>query len=256
LLHSKTKFRHFYPLTEIIGIFITAWAVALCYLLQGRFDNNSLLLFLATLAYYALDHGLDARRFRTESFSHYLKICLLLCALSVLAFGVLLFYFGFMESLGNFMLRFYPTSAIGLLYILLRTKTAKGFLILKSLLIALGVGFAISFPSLHGKTLIAPLLCWVNVLVFAYMERNKDAELGNANLFNNGFKKKSLLVGLVIVAIAGTIMQWNLYLHGGFGLSIYACLSIIIMVNEAKFRQNTYRWWLDALLPLAFLPLG
>jgi hypothetical protein len=254
-LHSRTNFRHFYPLTELIGIFITAWAVALSYGLQGQFDINTLLLFLATLAYYALDHGLDARRFRTESFSHYLKLCMALCALSVLAFGVLLFQFGFMESLRSFMLRFYPTLATGLLYISLRTKTAIGFLILKSLLIALGVGFAISFPSLHVKTLIAPLLCWVNVLVFAYMERNKDVELGNANLFNNGFTKKSLLVGLVIVVITGIIMQWILSVNGGYGLSIYACLSIIIMVNEAKFRQNTYRWWLDALLPVTFLPL-
>ena len=255
-MRLKTNFRHFYPVTELIGIFITAWAVSLIYGLLGQFGANAIMLFLATLAYYALDHGLDARRFRNDSLSHYLKVCLLLCVVSILAFGGMLFYFGFMESLLSFMLRFYPTLAIGIFYILLRNKTSKGFLLLKSLLIALGVGFAISFPSLHINTLIAPLLCWVNVLVFACMERNKDAELGNANLFNAGCTKKSLLVGLVIVVAIGLIIQRIFSEQGGLGLSIYVFLSIIILVNEAKFKQNTYRWWLDALLPVAFLPFG
>jgi len=255
-LHSKTEFRHFYPLTELIGIFVTAWAVALSYGLQGQFDANALLLFLSTLAYYAMDHSLDALRFRAASLSYYLKICIMLCCLSVLAFGGVLFYFGFMESLLSFMLRFWPTLVTAVLYVLLRSTTAKGFLILKSLLIVLGVGFAISFPCMQLKTLIAPLLCWVNVLVFACMERNKDAELSNANLFDVGFTKKRLMLVLVIVFAAGMIMQWIFFVKGGLGLSVYAFLSIIILMNESKFRENTYRWWLDALLPVAFLPLG
>jgi len=180
----------------------------------------------------------------------------MLCCLSVLAFGGVLFYFGFMESLLSFMLRFWPTLVTAVLYVLLRSTTAKGFLILKSLLIVLGVGFAISFPCMQLKTLIAPLLCWVNVLVFACMERNKDAELSNANLFDVGFTKKRLMLVLVIVFAAGMIMQWIFFVKGGLGLSVYTFLSIIILMNESKFRENTYRWWLDALLPVAFLPLG
>jgi hypothetical protein len=255
-LHSKTEFRHFYPLTEFIGIFITAWAIALSYGLHGQFDANTILLFLSTLGYYALDHGLDLIRFQNTSLRCYLRAYMALFVLSACVFGAVVFYAGIMESLRIFMLRFWPTLLIAALYFLVRRKTTQLFLLIKCLLISLGVGFAVSFPFLHPEILIAPLVCLSNVLVFAFLERNKDAELGNANLFHVGFKKNYLVYGLVIVSAAGIIMQWVFDFKGGFGLAIYAFLSFMILINETKFRENTYRWWLDALLPVAFLPLG
>lgn len=237
-------------------MFITAWSVALCCGLYNGFDTNVLLLFLSTLGYYALDHALDIFRYRKSGLNHYLIACLLLALLSMLSFAAVLVFFGFAKTSDAFTARFWPTLLISGCYLLLRLNRASLLLFVRLLLIALGVGFAIVFPSQMKESMLATTVCFCNVWAFAYMERNKDAELGNKSLFNGVFEKNSLQILLLCAAITGVFFRLFFAIQGGFGLAFYAVSCLLILKNESKFKQNTYRWWLDALLPLAFLPLG
>ena len=237
-------------------MFITAWSVALCCGLHNGFDANVLLLFLSTLGYYAVDHALDIFKFRKSGLQLYLIACLLLAFAATLIFTGILVFHGFEKTWVAFTVRFWPTLLISGCYLLLRLSRAPLMLFVRPLLIALGVGFAIVFPSRITESMVASMVCFCNVWVFAFLERKKDAELGNTNLFNGSFGKNSLNMVLVVTAIAGVFFRLFFATQGGFGLAIYAVSCLLILKNESKFRQNTYRWWLDALLPVAFLPLG
>lgn len=255
-MHSKTNFRHYYPLTEFIGVFVTAWAIALCCGLYNGFDANILLLFLSTLGYYALDHALDIFKFRKTGLQLYLIACLLLALLAMLSFAAVLVFYGIEKTSVAFVGRFWPTLLISGGYFLVRLSRARLLLFVRPLLIAMGVGFAIVFPAQMTDCMVASVVCFCNVCAFAYMERHKDAELGNTSLFNGVFEKYSLQILLLCAAIAGVVFRLFFAVQGGVGLSVYAVSCLLILKNETKFRLNTYRWWLDALLPVAFLPFG
>ena len=237
-------------------MFITAWSVALCCGFHNGFDANVLLLFLSTLGYYAVDHALDIFKFRKSGLQLYLIACLLLAFAATLIFTGILVFHGFEKTWVAFTVRFWPTLLISGCYLLLRLSRASMMLFFRPLLIALGVGFAIVFPSQMNEGMVAIMVCFCNVWAFAFLERKKDAELGNTNLFNGVFEKNSLQILLLFAAITGVFSRLFFATQGGFGLAFYTVSCLLILKNESRFRQNTYRWWLDALLPVAFLPLG
>jgi hypothetical protein len=166
-------------------VFITAWSVALCCGLNNGFDTNVLLLFLSTLGYYALDHALDIFRFRKSGLQLYLIACLLLGLTAMLIFTGILVFHGFEKTWVAFTVRFWPTLLISGCYLLLRLSRAPLMLFVRPLLIALGVGFAIVFPSQMNEGMVAIMVCFCNVWAFAFLERKKDAELGNTNQLTN-----------------------------------------------------------------------
>lgn len=237
-------------------MFITAWAVALCCGLYNGFDANVLLLFLSTLSYYALDHALDIFKLRKTGLHIYLIACLLLALLAMLSVAAVLVYYGFEKTSVAFVGRFCPTLLISGGYLIVRLSRARLLLFVRPLLIAMAVGFAIVFPAQVPVSMLASVVCFCNVCAFAYMERNKDAELGNRSLFHGVFEKNNLQILLLCAAIAGVIFGLFFAVQAGIGLAFYAVSCLLILKNETKFSQNTYRWWLDALLPVAFLPLG
>ncbi len=256
MLHSKTDFRHYYPLTEIVGVFITAWAVALSCGLYNGFDIQILLLFLSTLGYYSIDHALDLLKFRKSELKFYLLGSLLLALMALLIFTGTLVFCGFEKTWIAFVNRFWPTLLISGIYLLVRLSRSSVLLFVRPLMIAMGVGFAIVYPVYMAESMVAAMVCFCNVWVFGFMERNKDAELGNASVFNSLFGKNSMYILLLGAAIAGVFFRLFFAVQEGIGLAFYAVFCILILKNESKFRQNTYRWWLDAVLPVAFLPLG
>jgi hypothetical protein len=88
------------------------------------------------------------------------------------------------------------------------------------------------------------------------MERHKDEMFGNRNIFQLRLKKNGLISFLIFLILLGIISDLFLDIKQGFGLTFYSFFSLMVVLSERKFRQNTYRWWLDALLPVAFLPFG
>lgn len=254
---SKTNLLFFYPKTELVGVFVTAWAVSLCYVLAQQPDLNGGLLFFATLGYYSIDHFFDLRRIKQENLTVFTGWYMALIVFSAVAFAGLMVLHGFSSSFNGFMLKFWPTALIGAIYFALRFFGNGWFTaLLKWPLISLSVGFAINISATDLEMEITLLVCLCNVMAFSYLERKKDAGLGNVNLFNAGLNKGVLISFLLLVFGAGIILALFYHVPIGWGATVYGMLVLMICIFETKFRQNTYRWWLDALLPLAFLPFG
>jgi hypothetical protein len=240
-----------------VGVFITAWAMALCFMLVNEPNWNALFLLLSTLGYYSLDHLLDLRKINSVALKSYTIWYFVLIVLSISVYLGLTIYLGFSQSIYGFLMRFWPTVLIGLLYLSLRfLKQGLFSAALKLLMIAFAAGFAIVFPAEAKHLLIAPLVCLSNVLVFSYLERKKDFALGNNGLFQVSSTETWLTYFLIVLAGTAVLMKIIFDVKYGFGAGIYSILALFMMQNESKFRQNTYRWWLDALLPVAFLPFG
>gem|GEM_PF-2521710 len=257
MLPLKINYLFFYPKTELVGVFITAWAVSICYALVQQPDLNCGLLFFATLGYYSIDHFFDLRRIKQANLTVFTGWYLALIVISALAFAGLMVLHGFASSFNGFMHKFWPTTLIGAIYFALRFWGNGRFTaIMKWFLISLSVGFAINFPAADLETAMPVLVCLCNVMAFSFLERKKDEGLGNVNLFNAGLKKGVIISFLLMVSGAGIIMAWFYNVPRGWGAAVYGVLVLLICSLETKFRQNTYRWWLDALLPMAFLPFG
>lgn len=256
---SPSKINHWFfsPRTELVGVFITAWAVTLSFTLVNEPNWNAVLLFLSTLGYYSLDHLLDLRKINSAALKSYRIWYGGVIVLSILGFFGLTIYLGFKQSMHGFLMRFWPTGLISLLYlILLFYKQDKIFVTLKLLMVGFAAGFAIAFPAGHEALIVASLVCLNNILAFSYLERKKDYALGNVSIFRTSSKGIWLIYFSFMVAGAGILMELFFDVKYGFGAGIYSMLALVVMWNESKFRQNTYRWWLDALLPIAFLPFG
>lgn len=240
-----------------MGVFITAWAVTLSFTLVNEPNWNAVLLFLSTLGYYSLDHLLDLRKINSAALKSYRIWYGGVIVLSILGFFGLTIYLGFEQSMHGFLMRFWPTGLIGLLYMsLLFFKQNLIFATLKLLMVAFAAGIAIAFAKEDKALITAPLVCLSNILTFSYLERKKDCVLGNVNIFRTSSNGIWLIYFLIMVAGAGILMALFFDVKYGFGAGIYSMLALVVMWNESKFRQNTYRWWLDALLPIAFLPFG
>lgn len=240
-----------------MGVFITAWAVALCFVLVNEPDLNAVLLFFSTLGFYSLDHLLDLRKINSVDLKSYMIWYSGLIVISISGFLGLTIYLGAEQSMHGFLMRFWPTGLIGLLYLNLRFfKQDLIFATLKLLMVAFAAGFAIAFPAGDKALIVAPLVCLSNVLAFSYLERKKDYALGNVNIFRTSSNGIWLIYFIFMLSGAGILMELFFDVKYGFGAAIYSMIALVMMRNESKFRQNTYRWWLDALLPIAFLPFG
>lgn len=210
----------------------------------------------ATMGYYSLDHWLDLKGISGKGLERYrLANGLLLFSATLFAL-ILAASNGFVASVLSFAERFWLSGLIGVIYFLLRWVKIPLTVWLKPLLIALAAGAAIANPDLGLDLLHAALVCFCNVLVFACLERHKDLELGNPNLFNIGLEKRWLTGFIVLAILIGIVSDFLLKNSHGYGLTLYAFLSLMILLSEQKLKESTYRWWLDACLPLAFLPIG
>ncbi len=239
-----------------MGVFITSWSVALSFWLSQGFELNMFLLALATMGYYSLDHWLDLKAITGAGLERFRLANGLLLLTATLFALILAASNGFVATVLSFAERFWLSGLIGAIYFLLRWVRSPLKVLLKPLLIALAAGAAIAKPALGLDWLQAALVCFCNVLVFAYLERNKDLELGNPNLFNSGFEKRWLTGFIVLAILFGIASDFLLEHRHGYGLTLYAFLSLMILLSEQKLKESTYRWWLDACLPLAFLPIG
>ena len=256
MLHSKINFRHYYPLTEVVGVFITAWSIGLCYVLCQGLDIYAYLLVCACVVYYGFDHWQDLQKLSDGYYLKYRRINLLTLVFASLIGLFIMVQSGFMQTLQAFYERFWPTVWISVAYVFLRRLHYAWVDYLKILLVALAVGLAVEVPSMGLKTVHAVLICVCNLMVFAYLERHKDELFGNRNVFQLGLKKRGLISFLIFLILLGIISDLFLDIQQGFGLTFYSFFSLMVVLSERKFRQNTYRWWLDALLPVAFLPIG
>lgn len=247
----------FNPKTELVGVFITAWAVFICYAMAQQPDLNGVLLFLSTLGYYSIDHFFDLRRMKQANFAFYTKAYFAMIVFAVASFMCLSLFYGFTGTALDFMHRFWPTISLGGIYWALHFLGNNRFTaLLKWFLIAVSVGLAMDFPASFQESMLTVLVCLSNVMAFSYLERHKDKMLDNVNLFNTMFKREGLLILLLLVFFVGIMMALLYNMPRGWGVAGYGLMVLLISVWETKFMQNTYRWWLDALLPLAFLPFG
>ncbi len=247
----------FNPKTELVGVFITAWAVFICYAMAQQPDLNGVLLFLSTLGYYGIDHFFDLRRMKQAKFAFYTKAYSAVIVFAAASFMCLSLFYGFTSTALDFMHRFWPTISLGGIYWALHFLGNTRFTaLLKWFLIAVSVGLAMDFPASFQESMLTVLVCLSNVMAFSYLERHKDKMLDNVNLFNTMFKREGLLILLLLVVFVGIMMALFYNISRGWGVAGYGLMVLLISVWETKFRQNTYRWWLDALLPLAFLPFG
>lgn len=247
----------FNPKTELVGIFITAWAVFICYAMAQQPDLNGVLLFLSTLVYYSTDHFFDLRRMKRAQFTFYTRAYSAVIVFAAAFFMGLLLFYGFADTALGFMHRFWPTISLGGIYWACHFLGNTRFTgLLKWFLIAVSVGLAMDFPASFQESMLTVLVCLSNVMAFSYLERHKDKMLDNVNLFNSMFKREGLFLMLLPVVVSGIVMALFYNIPRGWGVTGYGLMMLLISAWETKFRQNTYRWWLDSLLPLAFLPFG
>lgn len=270
LLKNNYPFR-FYALGQFLGVFLTAFVVTALFHQQSMLyglpiSGNtwwlSLGLFCSIMLIYSVDHIRDikvllASKKNNEKLVLGYKIIVII-TLSIIGYlGVVHF-----KSMLNLKLLLVPV--IGCLFYVLERQLKQYYTRgLKELLISLIVAFTMMLPFLYHTSIEGVfvnmfrmnILIILNLLIFAYFEKEKDDALGFRTVLFRFNMQKSYNFILILSVLFNTIIL-GVFIATGTGLGfVLASISYLIMLLGHKwFQQNgIYRFVADALLLLLLI---